>query len=75
MKLTKPNVGSDGEALNMMIEMYRSDLRSLSDEFSEKDRQIEESDKKKLGIGLDSDDDDVCRSHTVRRDTFKTLLF
>jgi len=59
MKLTKPHIGSDGEALNMMIDMYRSDLSSLLEEFNAKDREVEAHDRQQLmgSNGMEEDEE------------------
>jgi hypothetical protein len=71
MKLTKPNVGLDGEALNMMIETFRSDLQSLNQEFQEKDVMIEQLDRKQL-LNQSGDSDDDFQSQKLTMKLIKT---
>jgi hypothetical protein len=71
MKLTKTNVGHDGEALNMMIDTFRLDLRSLLSEYEEKDREIEAGNRINLIVNMD-DDDDFNQSHKLTMKLIKT---
>jgi len=66
MKLSK---STDGEALNMMIDTFRGDLRSLSAEYEEKDREVQNSNRSKL-INANTEDEEFSQS---RRQTMKMI--
>jgi hypothetical protein len=70
MKLTK-TAGHDGEALNMMLDTFRLDLRSLHSEYEERDREIESGNRNNLIVNLD-DDDDFNQSHKLTMKLIKT---
>jgi len=71
MKLTKSS-GSDGEALNMMVETFRIDLKSLSEEYEEKDSVVESGDRAKLLNIHPDDDSEFNQSHKLTLKLIKT---